>query len=135
MKQKYTPDTLIKSLQPSLHEGTYVFCSVKEMPAIGLDDAVCFFREKEGITLILKREIADKAGLPYTFLASWITITVQSSLQSIGLTAIFSDALANAGISCNVVAGCHHDHIFVPKDKAAEAMKILNRLSWDHWKK
>jgi hypothetical protein len=129
MHRKLNPYALIKSLKPSLHEGIYVFCSVKELPPIDKNNIVCMFRESEGITLILERDIADKAGIGYTFVAAWITITIQSSLDSVGLTAAFAEELAEKGISCNVVAGYHHDHIFVPKDKASDAMKILNRIS------
>ena len=87
------------------------------------------FREKEGITLILKREIADKLNLKYSFVASWITLTVHSSLEAVGLTAAFSKALADNGISCNVVAAFYHDHIFVDQKDAKKATQILNQLS------
>jgi hypothetical protein len=131
MHGKPIADTLIKSLKPSLHEGIYVFCEVNEMPDTIPESIICFFREDEGITLILLKEEAEKLGLSYTFMAAWITLKVHSSLQSVGLTAAFSHALTEHGISCNVMAGYHHDHLFVPRDKAAEAMKILNRLSWN----
>ncbi len=129
MQNKMRADTLIKSLRPSLHEGTYVFCLVNEIPDTVLKNVVCFFRENEGITLIMKKEHADEAQLTYTFPAAWITLTVHTSLNTVGLTAAFSKALAEKGISSNVVAGYYHDHIFVPIDKAQEAMMVLNRLS------
>ena len=34
-----------------------------------------------------------------------------------------------AGISCNVVAGVHHDHLFVPVEQARQAMDALHALS------
>ncbi len=129
MNSKLHPDTLIKSLKPMLHEGIYVFCTVKELPSIDFNEILCLFREKEGTTLILKKELADMVGLCYTFSAAWITFMVDSSLHAVGLTAAFSQALAEKGISCNVVAGYNHDHLFVPKDKAQDAIKILNRLN------
>ena len=131
MQGKQIADTLIKSLKPSLHEGEFVFCDIQVMPQLDPENIICFFREEEGITLIVRKEVADKAGLVYSFIAAWITLKVHSSLQSVGLTAAFSRALTEKGISCNVVAGYHHDHLFVPRDKSAEAMKILNRLSWN----
>jgi uncharacterized protein len=130
MSAKLHTDTLIKSLKPSLHEGIYVFCTVKEIPAVDTDSIICLFRESEGITIILRKEVADKARLLYSYQAAWITLSVHTSLSTIGITAAFSRALAEKGISCNVVAGFYHDHLFVPKDKAAEAMKVLNRLSF-----
>jgi hypothetical protein len=129
MQRKLSPDTLIKSLKPILHEGLYVFCTMRELPSIDLNQIICLFREKEGVTLILRKDVADNERLPYSFLAAWITLTVHTSLQAVGLTAAISKALAERGISCNIVAGYYHDHLFVPKDKAQEAMKILNRLS------
>lgn len=33
-----------------------------------------------------------------------------------------------AGISCNVVAGTNHDHIFVPVSQATAAMKVLHAI-------
>jgi hypothetical protein len=43
----------------------------------------------------------------------------------VGLTAAFAHALGQAGISCNVVAGAYHDHIFVPYEQAERAMEAL----------
>jgi hypothetical protein len=39
-----------------------------------------------------------------------------------------SSRLAEAGISCNVLAGHHHDHLLVPTDRAAEAVDLLRSL-------
>ena len=46
-----------------------------------------------------------------------------------GLTAAVSTALAGAAISCNVLAGFHHDHLFVPADRADEALDVLLALT------
>ena len=51
-----------------------------------------------------------------------------SSLEAVGLTAAVAGALAAEGISANVVAAFHHDHVFVPAGRAAEAMACLARL-------
>lgn len=115
-------------MTPLLQEGEYVFCTVADPGQIDLRDVIGTFREKEGITLILPRETADRLQLAYTYIAAWITLTVHSSLEAVGLTAAFSAALAKAGISCNVVAAYYHDHIFVPvadADKAIQALKAL----------
>ncbi len=92
-------------------------------------DAIGVFRESEGTTIILPRRVADAHGLVYDFVAAWITLTVNSALDAVGLTAAFASALTNAGISCNVVAALHHDHIFVPVADGTRAVEVLNALS------
>jgi hypothetical protein len=84
--------------------------------------------ESEGLTLVLPEEQAIRAGLEVVFRAAWITLTVHSDLQAVGLTAAFAGALGRAGIGCNVVAGAYHDHIFVPLDLAQSAMAALKAL-------
>ena len=86
-------------------------------------------QEAEGLTLVLPRETADAHGLSYDYVAAWITLQVHSSLAAVGLTASFSAALAQAGISCNVVAGFHHDHLFVPSERAERALSTLRALA------
>jgi hypothetical protein len=53
---------------------------------------------------------------------------VHSSLEAVGLTAAVAGALTAAGISANVVAAFHHDHVFVPADRAEAAMAQLDLL-------
>ena len=120
--------TILKTLQPELMEGEFVFCTVDPHTALPVE-AVMTFREKEGITLILRKTIADRLGLSYTYIAAWITLTVHSSLEAVGLTAAFAKALAERQISCNVVAGFYHDHIFVDKKDASKAIEILRSLA------
>jgi hypothetical protein len=87
------------------------------------------FKEDKATTLVLKRELAARLQLPYTFVMAWITLAVHSSLDAVGLTATFSNALANNCISCNVVAAFFHDHIFVDKKDAAKVIEVLTSLS------
>lgn len=122
-------DTLIKTMKPELHSGEYVFCTVKDLSTTDLYDTIFMFKEKEAVTILVKKETADQLNLNYSFIASWITLTVHSSLEAVGLTAAFSKALSDNGISCNVVAAFYHDHIFVTKKDAEKAMAILMRLS------
>src|SRR6188768_2983184 len=96
--------TLLEQMKPILNEGEYVFCSFNDLDPLYLQKAVGMFREKEGVTLIMERGMADEFKLSYQLICSWITLTVHSSLEAVGLTAAFSGALSNAGISCNVVA-------------------------------
>lgn len=120
---------LLKSMKPEHNPGDYVFCKAEKLEDVNLNDIEMLFREKEAITLILKKEIADKLKLDYSVVMSWITLTVHSSLEAVGLTAAFSKALSEKEISCNVVAAFYHDHIFVNKKDSDEAMKILNLFS------
>ena len=119
---------LLRTMKPERQPGDYVFCLVEDLSTVPLAEVVLMFRENEGITVIVRKELADKLGLSYSFVAAWITLTVHSSLEAIGLTAAFSKALAENGISCNVVAAFYHDHLFVPQKDSAKAMEILNGL-------
>jgi len=120
---------LLKSMKPEHNSGDYVFCKIENLEKVNLNDIEMFFREKEAITLILKKEIAESLHLEYSVVMSWITLTVHSSLEAVGLTAAFSKALSENGISCNVVAAYYHDHIFVSNKEVEKAMKILNSFS------
>lgn len=120
---------LLKTIKPVLNTGEYVFCTVTNTLPVDFNEAVMFFKEKEGITIVLEKQVAEKYQLPCSFVASWITLTVHSSLEAVGLTAAFSKALSNENISCNVVAGYYHDHIFVNPKDAEKAMMALIRLS------
>ena len=90
---------------------------------------VASFREAEGLTVVLSEEAARRAGLTPVFRAAWITLTVNSQLEDVGLTAAFSEVLAEAGISCNVIAAVHHDHLFVPVERGREALERLSVAS------
>jgi uncharacterized protein len=121
--------SLLKTLQPKLNSGAYVFCTVQNLNVIDFSKVLMLFREEEAITVILTKETADSLQLEYSFVAAWITLTVHSSLSAVGLTAAFSKALTDAGISCNVIAAYYHDHIFIDAKDAAKAMAVLNQLS------
>lgn len=122
-------NTLLKNMTPELNESDYVYCTTTSLNSINTDDIIAFFKEQEAITLILKKETADKLGLEYSYVAAWITLTIHSSLEATGLTAAFATALAKENISCNVVAAYYHDHIFVAKKDAERAMTALKQLS------
>ena len=93
-----------------------------------LNSVIASVREPEGLSVILTEQDAIGLGLKSDYIAAWITLTVQSDLAAMGLTAAFSSALAQAGLSCNVVAGKHHDHVFVPQEHAQVAMAVLQSL-------
>jgi uncharacterized protein len=120
---------LLKNMQPQLNAGDYVFCTPPPALVIEQQHVLFFFKEAEGVTVVLPPETASRYGLSFTIVFAWITLTVHSSLEAVGLTAAFSTALAKAGISCNVVAAFYHDHIFVPKADADKAMEVLRELA------
>ena len=120
---------LLKTMKPKVIFGEFVFCPVKDLGLVNLNDIILFFKEEEAITIVVKKEFADALNLEYSFIASWITLTVHSSLAAVGFTAAFSKALSDNGISCNVVAAYYHDHIFVERHNTEKAMEILHRFS------
>jgi uncharacterized protein len=119
---------LLGSMAPVLQPGTYVFSSAEHGSAIALDDVVATIREVEGLSVVLSEARAVELSLPVLFRAAWITLTVHSDLAAVGLTAAVAAMLADAGISCNVVAGAHHDHLFVPAERGSEAVEVLRGL-------
>ncbi|PJJ59061.1 ACT domain-containing protein [Hymenobacter chitinivorans] len=120
---------LLRTMQPQRQPGTYVFCTVASLAGLDLSECIGTFREAEGTTLILPRAAADQLGLPYSYLAAWLTLTMHSSLEAVGLTAAFAQALARHQISCNVVAAFYHDHIFVADADADKALTVLRQLA------
>ena len=120
--------TLLATMSPHLNDGELRLRAGPPGPN-GVEDAVVTVAEPEGLTLVLPRERADELGLPYDFVASWITLRVHSALDAVGLTAAFSAALTREGISANVVAGYFHDHLFVPEERRDDAMRALRLLA------
>ena len=119
---------LIRSMKPEVRDGVFVVASVEPLRLVGMA-AEAIIREDEGPTVVMRRADADAEGIPYDFVAAWITLTVHSDLAAVGLTAAFSTALAEAGISCNVLAGFHHDHLLVPADRRDDALAALADLA------
>ncbi|MFD9600483.1 ACT domain-containing protein [Streptomyces sp. NPDC057908] len=121
--------TLLSGMRPELNPGRHVFTTAPDgvMPE-GVNPVVTV-TEPEGLTMVLPEAEAVSAGLRYDYVAGWITLRVHSALDAVGLTAAVSLALTDVGLSCNVVAGFHHDHLFVPYDRAAEAVDVLKALA------
>lgn len=120
---------LLQTMSPELNPGVYVFCTVPVAEPEILARAISSFREKEGFTYILPQSVADQFSMIYETAMAWISLQVHSSLQAVGLTAAVANALAESGISCNVVAAYYHDHLFVPAAEAGRAVEILRKLS------
>ena len=117
----------LKNLNPVLLEDEYVFCTF--LSSIYGDhnklNPIASFNEKEGLTLVVKKEIAKFNNLEFKDTFKCISLNLISSLTSVGLTALISKALADNEISANIYAGYYHDHIFVPLEKASDALKLL----------
>lgn len=119
--------TLLRTLHPARRPGRFVFTLTDEPPD-GVD-AVASVREIEGLTLVLPQDDADRHYLAYTGTYAMITLEVRSALDAVGLTAAVASALAQRDIACNVVAGYHHDHLFVPEHRADDALAVLHDLA------
>lgn len=123
---------LLRTLTPVLHPGVFAFAILPE-PAdpTGLAP-IAWFREAEGLSVILPEAQAVAAGLDVLYRAAWITLEVHSDLAAVGLTAAVATTLAEAGISCNVVAAACHDHLFVPSADGPKAVLELQALQRAH---
>jgi hypothetical protein len=108
---------MLAGMAPVLDARRWEFALVAGDPPA---NAFALIREDEGLTAT----IADADGA-----FARITLMVHSALDGVGLTAAVSGALAEAGIACNVVAGFHHDHLFVPWERRGEALAILSDIS------
>ncbi len=120
---------LCASVNPVMALPIYVFCS---FPDFMLPDGLatfCTVREREGMTAVVERSDAQRLRLPYTYESRLITLMVHSSLEAVGFIAVISRELAQAGIPCNAIAGYCHDHIFVPVERADEAMTLLKAIA------
>lgn len=119
---------LLATMQPVLHPGTYAFVASDPNVQIPADQIIASIREAEGLSLVIPEPLARSLNLPVAYAAAWITLQVHSDLAAVGFTAAFATALGEAGISCNVIAGLRHDHLFVPAAQAAQAMEVLKQL-------
>ena len=108
---------MLAGMAPALDMRRWDFVLVDGAAPAG---AFALIREDEGTTAIVRGEGGAFAR---------ITLMVHSALDGVGLTAAVATALAEAGIACNVVAGFHHDHLFLPWERREEALDLLQRLS------
>lgn len=118
---------LLAHLDPELHPEPWVYAL---LPAGAAPPSAAFamVREVEGVTVVVPQAEAERLGLTVGFVAARVTLRVHSALEAVGMTAAFARVLAEGGISCNVIAGYHHDHLFVPWERRAEAVDLLRGL-------
>ncbi len=117
--------TLLRAMSPLLHGEEFVFCT-RDRPA---GHPICAFRETEGWTLVLRREEAERLGIPFVYPCRLITLTAHSSLEAVGFLAAIAAEMSKRGISLNVVSAYYHDHLFVAVDRAEDAMAALRTLA------
>lgn len=106
--------------------GVFTYLAVETPTSELLAAAHAIVHEGPSTTIVLPVEAADRAGQPIVVRLAWLTLTVQSSLEAVGLTAAVSARLTEHDISCNVIAGYHHDHLLVPVDRADDAIDVLS---------
>ncbi|MBB4371656.1 hypothetical protein GGD63_004454 [Bradyrhizobium sp. cir1] len=123
-------DALLRNMKPEMLDGIFVFCSLAPGASIPATiSPILTFREREGTTLVVLHEEAERTGLRYAFPSRLITLAVHSALDAVGFLAAITARLAETGISVNAVSAFHHDHLFVPADRADEAMAVLQETS------
>ena len=121
---------LLRGMEPMLHpaEHGYGLLPLDATMPPGLT-AFALIAEDEGTTVIATVSELQRHGIAH--LDGWarIGLRVHSDLSAVGLTAAIATALTGAGISANVVAGYHHDHLFVQWPLRHDAMAVLARLA------
>ena len=134
-------NVLLRSMQPEQQPGHFVFCTLPQGASRLRDlqaqceaqhetfEPIGQFAEAEGLTVILLRSQAEAAGLSYAGLFTMITLSIHSSLEAVGFLARITAELAAHQISVNAISAYYHDHLFVPCDRAEEAMSILEAIA------
>ena len=120
---------LLKNMEPAHVPGSYIFAAVSEETLETLENPLLVFREKEAITVIVTKEIAEANSISFESVWGLITLTVHSDLEAVGLFAKITSILAQEGISTNTVSAFYHDHLFVPEHRVSETLSLLRNLS------
>lgn len=123
--------SMIGGMTPVLHDGNHIFCTTDDaaLATRCLPIALAMLREAEGVSFVLPMGDARRLGFDCTLPMVRIGLAVYSALDGVGLTAAVATVLADRSIPCNMIAGYHHDHVFVPADCAQEAFDTLQDLS------
>lgn len=121
---------VLAGLRPELDPVTYGWVTMEGLAAAGaLIDAIATVREPEGLSLVLPIDAAARHGLEFTFPSARITLRIEGADETGGLLAAVTRALADAGVRSRPIAGLHHDHVFVAREHAADAVATLVALS------
>ena len=122
--------TLLASMEPVLTDDVWVFATLP--PGVAIPHGVTplmTYGEAEGLTLIARQDEAEATGLPHVFPSRRITLNIHSSLEAVGFLAALLPTLAAAGIGVNPVSAYFHDHLFVPAERADEALALLRGMA------
>lgn len=122
-------ELLLQSMEPILHPEIYVFCTVGQNVDITDIDPIMQFREAEGLTLIIEKTKAELQQLEGEFPCRMITLNIHSALDAVGFLAVITTQLATLGMGVNPVSAFYHDHLFVPADRAEEALRALQGMT------
>lgn len=117
--------TLLRTMTADMADGVFVFATFADSTPPADLNPIMMFQEREGTTLILRRDEAEAHGVAYEFPCRMITLNVHSALDAVGFIARIASELAAAGMGVNPVAGFFHDHLFIPDGREDEAMRIL----------
>lgn len=122
---------LLLTMQPMLLADEFVFCSAAgaKYGDFAELNPLAVIAEDEGLSLVLRKSHAVNAGLKFHGVFRKITLRVHSSLEAVGFTAAIASKLSENGISANVIAAYHHDHIMVPADQADFALQLLTEFA------
>ena len=120
---------LLASMAPELLPETYVFTTVDRTFKHEDLCPTMIFQEQEGTTLILEQSTADANGLKTEFPCRMITLNIHSALDAVGFLAAITSKLAELNMGANPVSAFYHDHLFIPEDRAEDAMLALKELS------
>ena len=122
-------DVLLASMAPALDPRVFAFATISEDAiATVAPHATMLFREAEALTAIVEQDAAIGLGLAATFPCRMITLHVHSALDAVGFLAALLPRLADQGMGVNPVSAYHHDHLFVPEDRAKDALSILQDI-------
>ena len=122
-------DQLLKGMQPVLQPEVFVFTSFDHQHDLSSFDPIMMFKEREGTTLIITKAQAEAHEIAFEFPSRMITLNIHSALDAVGFLARISSRLAERGMGVNPVAGFFHDHLFIPEDRADDAMAALHALA------
>jgi len=123
---------LLATLTVKHHDGVWRFETIPADQSSWVDlvnlresrGITMLFQETEGLTVITRA----KADTPQDNRWTWLELSVYSDLQAVGFLARVAAALTEAGVPCNAIAAFHHDHIFVPEARAADAIEAIEAL-------